>query len=142
MTFLLMKTLHLVAMALWIGGMLLLAVAMSAWKKIPAAGLSTGMGLFNAVQRFNRAITLPAMIVTWITGVVLTLMGPWPPSLSLILKVVLVLLLSAVHGMQSGSFRRSLGSAELTAPDILRHAAAFILLAFAACVALIVFQPL
>lgn len=142
MTYLLIKSLHLVAITLWIGGMLLLAVAMTAWKKLPAAELAPGMRIFSAIQRFNQTVTLPAMILTWLSGVALTMMGNWPPSLSLIIKVVFVLALSALHGMQSGSFRRSLGRAGFKAPSILRHAAAFILVALAACVLLIVLKPL
>ncbi|WP_410012280.1 CopD family protein [Sodalis sp. C49] len=142
MTYMLIKALHLVAFTLWIGGMLLLAVAMTAWKHTPAAERAPGLRLFSAVQRFNQTVTLPAMIVTWLSGLALTLMGNWPPSLSLIIKVIFVLALSALHGMQSGSLRRSLGRAELTAPAILRHAAAFTLVALIACVLLIVLQPL
>ncbi|NDL61570.1 CopD family protein [Acerihabitans arboris] len=142
MTFMLVKSLHLVAITVWIGGMLLLAVAMAAWKKMPVAELSPGLRIFSAIQRFNQTATLPAMVLTWLSGLALTMMGNWPPSLSLIVKAIFVLALSALHGMQSGSFRRSLGRAELKAPAILGHAAAFILVALVACVLLIVLQPL
>ncbi|HEY0210530.1 CopD family protein [Acerihabitans sp.] len=142
MSFMLIKSLHLVAFTLWIGGMLLLAVAMTAWKKTPAAERAPGLRIFSAVQRFNQTLTLPAMILTWISGVALTLMGNWPPSASLIVKVIFVLALSALHGMQSGSFRRSLGRGELKAPSLLRHAVTFILVALIACVLLIVLEPL
>ncbi|MEA9389578.1 CopD family protein [Acerihabitans sp. TG2] len=137
MTYMLIKSLHIVAMAIWVGGMLMLAVTMTAWKQMAQADVPVGLRIFSAVQRWNQTVTLPAMILTWITGLTLTMMGNWPPSTALIIKFLFVLALSALHGIQSGSFRRSLGQSQLAAPAILRYAAAFTLLALVACVWLI-----
>ncbi len=137
MTFMLIKSLHIVAMAIWIGGMLTLAVAMTAWKQAAQADVPVGLRVFAAIQRWNQTVTLPAMVLTWITGLALTMMGNWPPSTALVIKFLFVLALSALHGIQSGSFRRSLGQSQLTAPAILRYAAGFTLLALIACVLLI-----
>ncbi|TCV96629.1 CopD family protein [Biostraticola tofi] len=142
MTYMLIKALHIVVMTLWIGGMLILAVAMTAWQKAPAAGMASSVRLLEAISGWNRKVTLPAMILTWITGVALTMMGNWPPSASLLLKGVFVLGLSALHGMQSGAMRRSLAQNTLIAPAILRHAAAFTLIALLASVVLVELKPL
>lgn len=137
MTYMLIKSLHIVAMSVWIGGMLMLAVIMATWKRAPRAEVTSGQRLFAAVQRWNQTVTLPAMIVTWITGVALTMMGNWPPTPWLIAKFLLVVVLSALHGIQSGSFRRSLGQPSLIAPEMLRYAAGFTLVALVLCVVLI-----
>ncbi|WP_413735659.1 CopD family protein [Sodalis sp. RH21] len=136
------KALHLVAIAVWIGGMFMLAVAMSAWKTMPQAEISPGLRIFSAIQRWNQTVTLPAMILTWISGVALTMMGNWPPSMDLIVKFLFVLALSGLHGIQSGSLRRSLGQSRPVAPGILRYAAGFTLLALIVCVLLVVIKPL
>lgn len=137
MTYMLIKSLHIVAMAIWMGGMLMLAVAMTAWKPMAQADVPIGLQIFAAVQRWNQTVTLPAMVLTLVTGLALTMMGNWPPSTALVIKFLLVLALSALHGVQSGSFRRSLGQSRLAAPAMLRYAAGFTLLALTACVLLI-----
>jgi|SRR5476649_683687 len=137
MTYTLIKSLHIVVMAVWIGGMLTLAVAMTGWKQAAQADVPAHLKIFAAVQRWNQTVTLPAMILTWVTGLALTMMGNWPPSAALVIKFLFVLALSALHGIQSGSFRRSLGQSQLAAPAILRYAAGFTLVALIACVLLI-----
>jgi len=80
MTSILIKSVHIVAMAIWLGGMLMLAVAMTAWKSMAQADVPIGLQIFAAVQRWNQTVTLPAMALTWITGLALTMMGNWPPA--------------------------------------------------------------
>lgn len=140
-TYLLLLSLHFVAITLWIGGMFILALAMNAWKKIPTAELSSSLHILTAVQRWNQKVTLPAMIISWLSGLALLLMGNWPPSNSLLLKGVFVLALSALHGIQSGSFRRGLAGSVLEAPSFLRHAAGFTLASLIIIVLLIELKP-
>ncbi len=140
-TYLLLLSLHLVAFTLWIGGMLILALAMNSWQKIPPLELSPCLRIFTAIQRWNQTVTMPAMLLSWLSGLALLMMGNWPPSYSLLLKGVFVLALSALHGIQSGSFRRSLGDSQLQAPGILRYAAGFTLAALVIIVLLIQLKP-
>ncbi|XBS70237.1 CopD family protein [Acerihabitans sp. KWT182] len=140
-TYLLLLTLHIVAFTLWIGGMLILALAMNNWRNIPALELSPSLHIFNAVHRWDRTVTLPAMILSWLSGLALLMMGNWPPSNSLLIKGVFVLALSALHGIQSGSFRRSLGESTLQAPAFLRHAGGLTLAALIIILLLIELKP-
>ncbi len=140
-TYLLLLSLHIIAITLWIGGMFMLALVMNSWQKMPAAGFPSAVHILAAVQRWNQTVTLPAMILSWLSGLALLMMGNWPPSNSLLIKGVFVLALSALHGIQSGSFRRSLGESALLAPPILRHAAGFTLTALVIIVLLIELKP-
>jgi len=141
-TYLLLLSLHLVGIILWIGGMFMLALVMNAWQKIPSLELTPSSRILTAVARWNQRVTMPAMALSWLTGLGLLLLGNWPPSLSLMLKILLVLGLSALHGIQSASLRRSLGEAVLTAPAFLRHAAGLTLAASVIIILLIEFKPL
>lgn len=141
MTYMVIKSLHLIVITLWIGGMLMLALAMNVWRKMPANVNEAPSPLLLAMQRWNQRITMPAMLLVWVTGLALTLMGNWPPSASLLLKGVFVLLLSAIHGMQSGSLRRSLAQKRLVAPAVLNYAAGITLIALVASVLLIELKP-
>ncbi|TKI05111.1 CopD family protein [Martelella alba] len=141
-TYLLLLSLHFVSITLWLVGMFILGVAMNAWEKIPPGESSSALSVFAALQRWNRGVTTPAMILSWLSGLALLLMGNWPPSGSLLVKMLFVLALSALHGLQSGSFRRSLAASSLTAPPFLRHANRMTLTAFIIIVLLIELKPL
>ncbi|CAJ0994095.1 hypothetical protein SODG_006690 [Sodalis praecaptivus] len=137
--FMFLKSLHFFGMTLWIGGMCMLGVVMNAWRRAPdSAGL---IAFINAVQRWNQRVVLPAMILTWLTGIGMTLMGSWPPSASLLVKGLFVLMLSALHGMQSGALRRGLAQNRLAAPRLLNYACGFTVLALVVSVVLIVVRP-
>ena len=103
----LIKSLHIVAVISWMAGMLYLPRLFVYHADQPHG--SPTSDLFTVMEyRLYRFIMTPAMIVTWLTGLwlawtVFELRGAWLHG-----KLLLVLAMSAHHGMQ-GAWRRKLG---------------------------------
>lgn len=87
--------LHVAAAMIWIAGMVLLGLADASG----AAGLAR-------IRTWNRRVTTPAMIATWVLGIILATTGGWFASPWLQIKLIVVLALSALHSRLSGGLRR------------------------------------
>lgn len=61
-----------------------------------------------ALLRLDRAVATPALLAVWILGVWLAVSAGWLPSAWLMVKLALVVAVSALHGVQSGRMRRFL----------------------------------
>ena len=59
-----------------------------------------------AMRRWDLFVTAPALVALWTLGVILAVQGHWFASGWLPLKLIFVLALSALHGMQAGGLRR------------------------------------
>lgn len=93
---------HVAAVVFLAGGMLAHNRMLSALAgKSPDGQLSTLEALF----RFDRQVTTPALLLTWVFGMTLALSAGWFASGWLMLKLVVVVLLSVLHGVQSGRLR-------------------------------------
>jgi uncharacterized membrane protein len=113
MDYLWLKALHVAAIATFIGGM-----------------LTNGFVLANpsgpalaAAWRWNRRLVTPAILLVWALGIALAVSGDWFKAPWLMAKLALVLLLSALHGMQSGMLRRMAADPRHVPPAILRFSA-------------------
>lgn len=119
--------LHVAAAMTWIAGMILLGLA--------DPGSDTAAGLRRA-RTWNRLVTTPAMLLTWVLGVTLATRGGWFGEPWLWAKLILVLALSALHGRLSGRLRRHVatdpgdGAAVVPLTPSLVAAAAIVVLAF------------
>jgi uncharacterized integral membrane protein (TIGR00701 family) len=143
MDYLWLKALHITAVMTWIGGILVTAVTLTA---LPAARdrheAAFWSALLGHVRRWDRRVTTPAMLLTWALGLALALTGHWFPQRWLAIKLSLVLLLSALHGVLSGSLRRLSRSDSTGVPAHFRYAAAAVVLAVFIIVLLVVLKPL
>ncbi len=112
MEYYLLLGLHVGAVAIWIGGMLLssLAIYIDTVRKNKAP--SDRLGL---VLRWNRWITTPAMILVWILGIAMTMQIGWYMFIWFKLKITCVLILSALFGKQSSTLRRIANGKTVTA---------------------------
>ena len=97
MTYDLLKALHLVALFVWVGGMVAAALAL----RYPGAVDLT------ALKAYDRAVTTPAMILALAVGILLGILGGWFSSVWLGAKILLVLILSGLHGALVGRLRRA-----------------------------------
>jgi uncharacterized membrane protein len=125
-----LKILHMAAAALVVIGLLLGAFTIA--NPHPAAKLA-------AIRFWDRLVTGPALVLLWILGIFLAVEGHWIPSVWLPLKAVLVLALSALHGIQAGAMRK-LQRGE-PAPAFLRFSPYIILACVAAILALVETKP-
>jgi putative membrane protein len=123
MLYLWLKAFHIAAAVTWIGGMLTasLAVAnLSTGQQTPVTGAPP---LLEAVRQWDRRVTSPVMLIVWGLGITMAMQGGWLSSSWLLIKLVIVVILSASHGLLSGTLRRRGRDAGRAPPAILRYAA-------------------
>ena len=139
MLYLWLKAFHIVAVVTWVGGLLLVAVALAASGPRPEGGTTVWLA---AVRRWDRQVTSPAMLAAWALGLTLALQGGWFPSGWLTAKLVLVLGLSGFHGVLTGRLRRLApgGHSGLSVP-IHGFGAPSILAALLGIVVLVILKP-
>ena len=94
------KTFHVVAVIAWMAAMLYLP-RLFVYHVAAAAGSETSETFKVMERRLLRGIATPAMIVTWIAGLLLVWQGGWITAGWLHGKLLLVILLSGIHGMLS-----------------------------------------
>ena len=93
-----LKALHIIAVIAWMAGMLYLP-RLFVYHCEAVAG-STQSETFKVMERrLLRAIINPAMVATWVLGLWLAWSGNFISAPWLHAKLVLVLAMSAVHGM-------------------------------------------
>ncbi len=69
-------------------------------------------GTLEILFQLDRRVTSPALLMTWALGLSLAVWAGWFPSTWLIVKLIFVVALSALHGMQSGRLRRLMRDGE------------------------------
>ncbi len=96
-----LKAFHVIAVLAFIGGL-----------TTGALGLATvvegkhSFALAGRIRQWDRVFTSPALLATWGFGIAAAASGDWFAQGWLQFKLVLVLLLSAFHGVQAGHLRR------------------------------------
>jgi putative membrane protein len=97
MTYLWLKAFHIIAVIAWMAGMLYLPRLF-----VYHAGVAPGSEqseTFKVMERrLLKAIINPAMGVTWLLGLILVWLGDWHTARWLWAKLILVIVLSALHG--------------------------------------------
>jgi protoporphyrinogen IX oxidase len=137
MTYLLIKSLHVVAIVTWVGGMIA-ASLMVASRQVAALTrnhCSDRLQSLEVIRRWDRHVTAPAMILAWGLGMTMAVQGEWLGSRWLTIKLVFAVLLVALHGLSSGALRRTAFDMPRPVDSILRYAAP----AAIVCVAIISF---
>jgi len=70
-------------------------------------------GTVRSLHDWHREVTTPAMLMVWALGIVLAQQGGWFTLPWLQAKLALVVVLSAIHGVQLGAMRRLAGGLAL-----------------------------
>ncbi|MBR0643884.1 CopD family protein [Plastoroseomonas hellenica] len=128
-----LKALHVAAAIAFAGGLLALSVFLAAAAAIPGSV----PGAARVMRRWDRAVTTPAMLLVWAFGLALALSGHWFGETWLQAKLAIVVVLSGLHGVQSGYLRRLAGGAVVPS----WRPAPFILLGILAIAVLAVAKP-
>ena len=100
-----LKALHVAAVLVWVGGLLAQSVVVAAATR-GEAPTADGLRLIAAVRSWDRRVTSPALVLVWALGIAAAAQGGWFRSGWLQAKLVLVVLLSGLHGAQAGVLRR------------------------------------
>jgi protoporphyrinogen IX oxidase len=116
-----LKACHVAAAMTWTSGLVVAGLAVA--DRVAGTERETGdTGWIRAVGRWDRCVTFPALLLTWGLGLAMAMQGGWFASSWLMIKLVLVGLLVALHGVLSGRLRR-LQPGPHPPPAILRYAA-------------------
>jgi protoporphyrinogen IX oxidase len=95
-----LKALHVIAVISWMAGMLYLPRLF-----VYHAGTKPGSEqaeTFKVMEgRLLKFIMTPAMIVTWLAGIALVVLGQWVGAGWLQAKLALVLVMTVIHGLLS-----------------------------------------
>jgi len=98
------KAVHVIAVISWMAGMLYLPRLFVYHSETPKGSIQSDT--FKIMERrLLEAIMTPAMILTWILGLILVWQGGWITSRWLHAKFLLVIALSGLHGFLSKTVR-------------------------------------
>ncbi|WP_207482883.1 CopD family protein [Arenibaculum pallidiluteum] len=99
-TYLWLKALHVASALVFVGGLLAQSVVLHALAE------DAPPHLVQAVRRWDRLATGPALLLVWGFGLAAASSGGWFTAPWLMAKLVVVIGLSALHGLQAGRLRR------------------------------------
>lgn len=141
MLYLVLKGFHVAAVGLWLTGMLLASVSLAALRPGGVAPSPAETRFLVGVRSVNRFAATPAMLISWALGVGLAVAGHWFGVHWLSAKVLVVLALSALHGVQTGALRHLARDPMWKVPALLRLGALAIVSAALAIVFLVLVKP-
>ncbi|MBP2302060.1 CopD family protein [Azospirillum picis] len=135
--------LHILAVVVWIGGMFGAAVIVTALATpAHAPGAPSGpSAILSGLHRWDRRVTTPAMGLAWLLGVTLVIRGGWFGEPWLMVKLVVVIALSALHGRLARALRTMAGAGGGAISTGLRFAPLAIVAAVIAVITLVVVKP-
>lgn len=137
MAYLLVKTLHVLAVILWMGTTLFVSAL------LPRAALTQGQERqhwLEIIRGTFRRVGTPALVLTWVLGLALMVWGGLFTAGWLHAKLTLVLVLTGLHGMLSGQFKRLVNDPEHELPGWFGYLFPILLVLVAATVALVVMK--
>lgn len=141
MLYLWLKALHVGAVLVFMGGILAMSVVAVILTRASDSAPQERSDLIDAVIRWDRRLSSPALGLVWALGIALGVMGGWFSSPWLIVKLCFAVFLSALHGILSGTLRRMGRDKGRTAPRRLRAVPAAIVVSAIAIAILVVVKP-
>jgi len=126
-----LKAAHVAAALLFVGGVTVTSLTLALLPGMPGECARFVAG----VRRYDRWVTVPAIISVWTFGAGLAISGAWFGQGWLNAKLGFVVLISGLHGIQSGRLRKieagASPAASRTLPLIVLAAIAIAVLAVA-----------
>ncbi|TGX53424.1 hypothetical protein E5A73_11310 [Sphingomonas gei] len=99
MVYLWLKGVHVAAVLIFVGGLFAQSLGI-------AAQARGGAETLRIIARWDRLVTVPAMLMVWLSGTLVAATGAWFSSHWLWTKLIFVVALTGLHGIQSGRLRR------------------------------------
>ncbi|MFH0300657.1 CopD family protein [Bradyrhizobium sp. 31Argb] len=128
-----LKALHVVSAFLFVAGTITTSIVLAAERANPGSVEPVA----GFLAKSERWLTTPAMLLVWAFGLTLAVTAGWFSNTWLQVKLAFVVLLSAVHGIQSGQLRRLVRNKALKSWTTLP----LILVSMTAVVVLVVVKP-
>ena len=113
------KALHVAAVIAWMVGMLYLPRLM-VYHAAVGPGTPQSETFKVMERRLLKGILTPAMIAAWVTGLWIAYEGGWFQAHWLHGKILLVVLMTGVHGVLAGNVRRFSHDANAKSPTYFR----------------------
>ncbi len=136
-----LKALHVAAAMTWTGSITVAGLAVGSSPRARAdIAAAQNLRMLDAIRRWDRRVTLPAMLLVWGLGLTMAMQAGWFSSRWLMIKLAIVAALAALHGVLSGQLHR-LDRDAGPLPAILRHAAPATILGVTLIVILVVTKP-
>jgi uncharacterized membrane protein len=132
-----LKAAHVFAVFVFVGGMILNGFLLLTLKP----GAPETAPIAAAAKRWNGPVTGVALGLVWVLGLTLAYTGNWFHDGWLSVKMLLVLILSALHGMQSGAFRRLQAAPDKPVSGLLRQSALLTLIFLAIIAIMVIVKP-
>ena len=107
MDYIWLKALHVASVLIFVSGLAIQTVAVAGLRDVTGPTLLT-------IERWDRQVTTPAMLSTWLFGALIAVKGEFFTSGWLIAKLGIVVALSGLHGMQAGRLRHPMNSQSTT----------------------------
>ncbi len=142
MDYLWLKAFHLAAVLTWVGGVLVMAIAITVQTHLPQT-LPTAQkqAFLTTARKWDMRVTNPALGLVWILGITLAVMGNWLTSPWFLIKLVIVTGLSAIHGMQSGALRRLSNNPDHKIPAVLKISGPITVISIICVAILVIVKP-
>jgi len=128
------KVLHVTAAFVFFSGV----VAVSLFLSVVGSSAPPPQIIYR-VRRWDQRVIQPAMVFTWGLGILTASLGSWFVHAWLFIKIGLVILLSAIHGLQVVRLRRL---ADGTVPSNAAWVGPALLVTLTAIIFLVIAKPL
>ncbi len=136
-----LNAMHIIAAIIWIGGILVMAVVVGWCKHLVKQQASLPTAMLEFVRQWSRKVTSPAMVLLWLMGIAMVVLHGKMPHLWLVLKILVVVGLSGIHGVLTGTLRRLSTGASTRIPGMVSQATALVVGAVALIILLAILRP-
>lgn len=118
--------LHIASVIIWIGGTFLSSLVISFFFATAQPRTLKDAWMIRTVLRWDSFVTSPAMLIAWAVGLTMAVQGDWITAPWFLIKLVIVIALSALHGIEAGTLRRMVNSPDPVPPAVLRRVPGFL----------------
>lgn len=141
MLYLVLKSLHIITIIVWMGGMVLLSAGFLWLRGTNCPRSERDANVLAAIKSWDGRVTSPAMGLAWIFGLAVAWEGDWFSQPWLHAKLAVVIALSALHGNLSATVRRLVNEPGRIPPGFLGYSGVITIASIVAIVFLVVLKP-
>lgn len=136
-----LNAVHIIAAIIWIGGILVMAVTAGWCNHLQSQKAPLPIAMLEFVRQWSRKVTSPAMVLLWLMGVAMVVLHGQMPHLWLVLKILVVVGLSGIHGVLTGTLRRLAAGTSTRISGMVSQATAVVVVAVALIILLAIIRP-